>query len=128
MKKLFIGFAVIALVMLAAGCKKGESAMDTPETHVAAGHKYLENRQYDAAIAAFERAIDLDHRCAGAYSGIGYVYLRQSEDSTGETRKTLLDDAMDMAQRFQQLRALDEQMFVCELCPSTSQAASTRSV
>ncbi|OGD75562.1 MAG: hypothetical protein A2Y64_05435 [Candidatus Coatesbacteria bacterium RBG_13_66_14] len=99
MKKLFIGFAVIALVMLAAGCKKGESAMDTPETHVAAGHKYLENRQYDAAIAAFERAIDLDHRCAGAYSGIGYVYLRQSEDSTGETRKTLLDDAMDMFEK-----------------------------
>jgi tetratricopeptide (TPR) repeat protein len=100
MKKLLIGFTIFAVLLLAAGCRKGgETAMDTPETHVAAGHKYLENRQYDAAITAFEKALDLDHRCAAAYSGIGYVKLRQSEDATGETRKGLLEDAEDMFEK-----------------------------
>jgi|GEM_PF-1258457 len=95
MKKLLIILAVIAIAATIGGCKKdGETAMDSPETHVATGHNYLQQRRFDEAIDAFERAIDLDSRYAPAYSGIGFVYLQKSFDATGETRLDLLDEAM----------------------------------
>ncbi len=96
MKKLAVILALAAVVGMIAGCRpEPESYGDTPESHTATGHKYLEQREYDKAIAAFERAIDLDHRYAPAYSGIGFVYFRQSADATGEGRLELLDMAMD---------------------------------
>ncbi|MBD3398712.1 MAG: tetratricopeptide repeat protein [Candidatus Coatesbacteria bacterium] len=96
MRKLAVILITIAVAGLLFGCRpEPESYGDTPESHVATGHKYLDQRQYDKAIAAFERAIELDHRYAPAYSGIGFCYLQQSFDSTGESRLELLDMAQE---------------------------------
>lgn len=92
--------ALVALLGLIAGCRPGpEGYGDTPETHTATGHRYLEQREYSKALAAFERALEVDRRYAPAYSGIGFVYLRQSMDATGQTRLDLLKEAMDKFNR-----------------------------
>lgn len=43
------------------------------------GQKYIEECNYEQAIVAFNRAIEIDKRCAEAYVGLAETYIRMGE-------------------------------------------------
>jgi len=59
---------------------------DRPTAYNNRGHYYLNQGEYDKALADFNKAIELDAKNAGAYDNRGVLYLRQ-----GDYEKALSD-------------------------------------
>jgi tetratricopeptide (TPR) repeat protein len=73
---------------------------DWPAENVNLGNLYLRQRNIEAAIPAYERAISLDPRFVGAYINLADAYRQQGRDDEGERqlRRGLLlsPDAADL--------------------------------
>ena len=50
---------------------------DDPEPHVQIGACHYHAKDYDAALASYQRASTIAPKCAAAYRGLGVVYLTQ---------------------------------------------------
>ncbi len=71
MKNTRFNLLLPSLLIIMIGCsQKPASNVDTPENHFSAGMRLLEGQDYTAAIASFERALDLDKKFAPAYGGL----------------------------------------------------------
>lgn len=77
-KKLFLVIVAVAAAVLIgigfwmSGNKELVSQLDL-------GQKYIEECDYEQAIVAFNRAIEIDERCAEAYIGLAETYIRMGE-------------------------------------------------
>ena len=73
---------------------------DWPAENVNLGNLYLGQRNLDAAITAYQRAIALDSRFVGAYVNLADAYRQQGRDAEGEKQLrqglTLSPDAADL--------------------------------
>jgi len=73
---------------------------DWPAENVNLGNLYLRQRNLDAAITAYQRAIALDSRFVGAYVNLADAYRQQGRDDEGEKQLrqglTLSPDAADL--------------------------------
>lgn len=71
MHKFILG--IVVLVVLAS-CGGGES----PEKYMQAGFIHFQKQEYDQAIAAFQKAVQLEPRAAAAYNMLGMAYRFQA--------------------------------------------------
>ena len=54
------------------------------------GQKYLEEMNYEEAVVAFQKVIELDDRNVEAYLGLGQVYEKQAEAVMANNRAEAL--------------------------------------
>ena len=73
-----IVYAVL-LVMFLAAC--GKSAETLLQEQLDLGYRYLSEMNYEQAIIAFNKAIEIDEKAAEAYAGLGAVYSAQENYS-----------------------------------------------
>lgn len=80
-KKKIIIAIVVALLAIAVGIGAffAVSGGDKVGKLLDLGDKYLEEQDYDSAIAAFNKVLKIDPKNADAYLGIVEVYIRQGE-------------------------------------------------
>jgi len=82
MKKRAFLFLVTAAVLLAVSCNKTGLKQTTPQTaedYHARGLEYLNNGDYDNAIADFTQAINLNPYSAEAYFNRGEAYTNEGD-------------------------------------------------
>ncbi len=95
--KWIIGLAAILLLLAFSACGPKPMApkaeLDTPEHHVANGHKLLKAGKLEGAFAEFNRARELDPKHSPAHLGMGIVYGLQGNFEKGF-------EAMKAADRF----------------------------
>ncbi|MDO4621550.1 MAG: tetratricopeptide repeat protein [Eubacteriales bacterium] len=60
------------------------------QREIAAGHRYLEAKEYDQAILAYEAAIEIDSNSSKAYEGLGTAYLKQAQHYERNEEKKIL--------------------------------------
>ncbi len=79
MKKL-VSILLIVLITFASGCGAGATGEGLDEL-LSLGQKYLLEGNYEEAIIAFEKVIEIDEKCVDAYFGIvsSYVGLEQAD-------------------------------------------------
>ena len=82
-RRFFIIMALMAAVLLVASCGpkpvKPVGEMDTPEHHFYTGMKMLDQGQYPAAQAEFDRAIQLAPKFSRAYAGLALTKAYQND-------------------------------------------------
>ncbi len=68
---------ILGMVFLVAltSCGGGES----PEKYMQAGFIHFQKQEYDQAIAAFQKAVELEPRAAAAYNMLGMAYRFQAD-------------------------------------------------
>ena len=73
------GCAAVVLSGFLCGCSNGDAKPET-EAHLDRGEKYLDNGDYDAAVAAFKKAITIQPDYARAYLGRAVAYNLKGAD------------------------------------------------
>ncbi len=64
----------VTLVLLISNCaQKPQSALDTPEYHFKAGLRAVDSDNLSGARTSFQRSVDLDHKFAPGFAGLGLV-------------------------------------------------------
>ncbi|MFC1484687.1 S-layer homology domain-containing protein [Candidatus Neomarinimicrobiota bacterium] len=89
----------IALSFVVIGCAPkavSQSDLDTPEYHYRLGVRNLDNGDYQTALTAFQRSVDLDRKFARGWSGLGLTkaYLNNIEEG-----KQAVDKGVDLASK-----------------------------
>lgn len=77
----------IALSFVVIGCAPkavSQSDLDTPEYHYRLGVRSLDNGDYQTALTAFQRSIDLDKKFARGWSGLGLTKAYMNNFEEGE--------------------------------------------
>lgn len=72
MKKLKKRFLFLAVLLLLAGCQKKMTVQD----YLNLGDKYLTEANYEEAIVAFTKAIELEPKAIKAYEGLAGAYIK----------------------------------------------------
>ena len=97
-RRCFMGMALLAAMLLTFSCTpkavKPVAEMDTPEHHFFTGMRLLDQAQYPAAQAEFERAIQLAPKFSRAYAGSALVQAYQNDFPSAFKQ---LDKAWDYA-------------------------------
>ena len=77
-RKIMKKYLLCALFMLfcAAGCSKSPEEMISEQLSL--GNKYLAEGNYEEAIVAFEKVIELDPKAMEAYTGIVNIYAKEN--------------------------------------------------
>jgi tetratricopeptide (TPR) repeat protein len=82
-RRYFIAMTLMAATLLVISCGpkavKPVAEMDTPEHHFFTGMKFLDQAQYPAAQAEFDRAIQLAPKFSTAYAGLALVKAYQND-------------------------------------------------
>lgn len=73
------------VILILAGCKNKKSGM---EENLNLGQKYLENQEYEEAVIAFTKCIEIDPKCIEAFLGRAEAYagMEQWEEATSDCR------------------------------------------
>ncbi len=76
---------VFSLVLIGCAPKAtSQSDLDTPEYHYRLGVRNLDNGDYQTAVGAFQRAVDLDRKFALGWSGLGLTQANLGNFEEGE--------------------------------------------
>lgn len=106
-RRCLIGVALLAAALLFVSCApkaaKPVGEMDTPEHHFFAGMKFLDQAQYPAAQAEFDRAIQLAPAYSRAYAGLGLVKAYQGD---------FLGAFKQMEKAWDESKTKEEQVFI----------------
>lgn len=81
----WIAAAAVILLALAAGIGIYNAPANRLSRQLDLGNRYLENEQYEEAVLAFERAIDIDDRNMEAYAGAVEAYIGKGSQEELET-------------------------------------------
>ena len=73
-----------------------QSDLDTPEYHYRLGVRSLDNGDYQTALTAFQRSVDLDKKFARGWGGLGLTQVYLKDPSNG---KKSVDKATDLAKK-----------------------------
>src|SRR5205085_756416 len=126
------GVAMLAgALAVMAGCAQSETpfAGSRATTRLERGQDYLRQKEYDAALAEFQAAVELNPRLAVAHSRIGFIQrekgnLEAAADSYGKAVKLnpgSFKDAVCLAEVYHQLvrlaDAIRAYVHACELDP-----------
>ncbi|MFC1619168.1 S-layer homology domain-containing protein [Candidatus Neomarinimicrobiota bacterium] len=89
----------LALSFVVIGCAPkavSQSDLDTPEYHYRLGVRNLDNGDYQTALTAFQRSVDLDRKFARGWSGLGLTkaYLNNIKEG-----KEAVDKGVDLASK-----------------------------
>ena len=90
---------LIGLLYFVTGCAPkvvSQSDLDTPEYHYRLGVRSLDDGDYQTALTAFQRAVDLDRRYARGWSGLGLTQAYLNNFSEG---RRSVDRGVDLASR-----------------------------
>jgi tetratricopeptide (TPR) repeat protein len=89
----------IALSFVVIGCAPkavSQSDLDTPEYHYRLGVRNLDNGDYQTALTAFQRSVDLDRKFARGWSGLGLTKAYMNSIKEG---KEAVDKGIDLASK-----------------------------
>ena len=104
----WLPFAVVALVVLVIGLViwfviPSGKKQRTYDEQIALAERYLEELDYDKAIAAYKKAMEIDPDRPEAYKGIVDVYLAKADAAADDERALeILDEAMLELDQLQQ--------------------------
>ena len=87
MKKILKNIGVLlAAIVLATGCQESGSASLSEQLEL--GQRYLEELDYESAIVAFQKAIEIDPKAMDAYVGLAeaHMALGNMEEALGGRR------------------------------------------
>lgn len=90
---------LVGLLYCVTGCAPkavSQSDLDTPEYHYRLGVRSLDNGDYQTALTAFQRAVDLDRRYARGWSGLGLTQAYLNNFSEG---RRSVDRGVDLASK-----------------------------
>lgn len=111
-----IAAAVIVLVLGITGIAVAyadNSARQRLEEQLELGNQYLDDMDYEQAIAAFEMALEIDDKCVEAYLGLAEAYTRLGElDKAIEILELgiLKTDSEELKEKLEELQALKEEL------------------
>jgi tetratricopeptide (TPR) repeat protein len=81
--KLFVRiiFLIFVILTIFIGCAATQKTKEDAEAYYNRGNAYKKNAQYDKAISAFTKAIEINPRHADAYytRGVVYYYIKDYE-------------------------------------------------
>lgn len=111
----------ICISAIAVTSLTGNSGQNTIQAALATGEKYLDQLEYDKAIATYESIIKIDSKCVDAYLGISQAYeakgevLKAAQTITlaypmvePEDRVTLEDRLKELAELYEEVKAAIE--------------------
>jgi tetratricopeptide (TPR) repeat protein len=82
MFKSFLWAAV--LIVFFSGCATSSGRLTSPEEYIGRPKGYADNKEYDKAIADYDRAIKLDPLSIGAFMGHGDAYCGKEDKHRGQ--------------------------------------------
>ena len=99
----FFGILLLAVFLLACGKSTEEQIAEQLEL----GQKYLAEMNYEEAVVAFQKVIELDDRNVEAYLGLGQVYEKQAEAVMANNRAEALGYYEQAAEAYEKVLELD---------------------
>ena len=78
-KGIIIGIIVAAIIAFMIGIIIYNGSDNDVSEQLDLGQKYLEDQDYEQAIVAFNKAIEIDDKCSEAYVGLVETYIRMGE-------------------------------------------------
>lgn len=115
-----IGITAVVVVVLAVCIGIGFSHSDANRLrrHLDLGQKYLDEMNYEQALAEFDKALEIDPRCADAYIGMALTYESMGNDPAAlMTLEEGYANSLEMYDRLLELDGGDER--VLDLLSST---------
>lgn len=104
---------LICLIVCLTGC--GKSLEEQVSEQIELGQRYLTEMNYEEAIVAFSRAIELDEKNVDAYMGLGHVYENQAENMAQDSMDAgkLYELAAENYEKAQQLDPENSVIYEC---------------
>ncbi len=91
-RALIIGLMAVLYSFLLCACSKPVPIEVQIQEQLDLGNKYLTEMNYEQAVIAFTKAIELDEKNIAAYEGLGSVYMAQNNYSDAiDTYEKLLE-------------------------------------
>ena len=99
----FLSLLLMTIVLLACGKSTEEQIAEQLEL----GQRYLAEMNYEEAVVAFQKVIELDDRNVDAYLGLGQVYERQAEAAVAGSREEATGCYEKAAEAYEKVLELD---------------------
>ncbi len=91
-RALIIGLMAVLYSFLLCACSKPVPIEVQIQEQLDLGNKYLTEMNYEQAVIAFTKAIELDEKNIAAYEGLGSVYMAQENyEDAGAAYRTVID-------------------------------------
>ena len=100
----FLSLLLMPIVLLACGKSTEEQIAEQLEL----GQRYLAEMNYEEAVVAFQKVIELDDRNVDAYLGLGQVYEGQAEAAVAGSREEALRFYEQAAEAYETALGFDE--------------------
>lgn len=78
-KGIIIGIILTAVIAFVVGLIIYNRSENSISEQLDLGQKYLEEQEYEQAIVAFNKVIEIDDKCVEAYIGLAETYIRMGE-------------------------------------------------
>lgn len=112
---------ICALAMAITGCSKSPEELLSKQLDI--GQKYLDELNYEEAIVAYLKAIELDPKEEIAYLNLSWIYVEQEEY---DKAIDLLDDALDNLPESKNILQIRERLVPTVSCSADERAYSDR--